>query len=396
MTWVSPTSHNDPDSQWTDEANAYDGNTGTSATSGIGAYYLELLHAAIQCDKVRLWFNGGTARFTLDVYYALAWHNLADSGDPADEGQWHEYPLGSIQSVTAARLRFEFGTGVFALAELELNDMGTWKKVAFTDDAPAAHKDSHDPNDGSDALDTAAAGEIVGVAAAAEGTAHSFARSDHTHQIQHSIADNHVVTVDDADAASGQIARFTANGIEGVTAVIATDVIWDAKGDIAVGTGANTASKLTVGANNAVLTAASGEATGLKWQSLVSLLVPSWIYDADYTSTNSTDYGALADMTVTVSIPTTGAKLLLFFVTAAANGTAAKKIFFKFTDTTTSTDYAYIDTGGGHGAAERVPLTLIDRQTGLSAGSHTIIINWKVDGGTADVYSRSFLALVIP
>jgi hypothetical protein len=39
----------------------------------------------------------------------------------------------------------------------------------------------------------------------------------------------------------------------------------DAKGDLVVGTGADTFSKLTVGANNTVLTADSAEATGLKW-----------------------------------------------------------------------------------------------------------------------------------
>jgi hypothetical protein len=46
---------------------------------------------------------------------------------------------------------------------------------------------------------------------------------------------------------------------------VATDAIWDAKGDLAVGTGANTAAKLTVGANTYVLTADSAEVTGLKW-----------------------------------------------------------------------------------------------------------------------------------
>lgn len=46
---------------------------------------------------------------------------------------------------------------------------------------------------------------------------------------------------------------------------VATDAIWDAKGDLAGGTGANTAARLAVGANDTVLTAASGEATGLKW-----------------------------------------------------------------------------------------------------------------------------------
>jgi hypothetical protein len=84
--------------------------------------------------------------------------------------------------------------------------------------APSAHKDSHDPADGSDALDCGAAGEIVGVTAAAEGSAHSFARSDHTHQVQASIADDHIVTVDDATPPSdGEVAVFTASGIEGQT-----------------------------------------------------------------------------------------------------------------------------------------------------------------------------------
>jgi len=46
---------------------------------------------------------------------------------------------------------------------------------------------------------------------------------------------------------------------------VASDTIWDAKGDIAAGTAADTAAKLTVGTNGYVLTAASAETTGLKW-----------------------------------------------------------------------------------------------------------------------------------
>jgi len=46
---------------------------------------------------------------------------------------------------------------------------------------------------------------------------------------------------------------------------VATDAIWDAKGDLAVGTGADTAAKLTAGANGLFLQTASGEATGLQW-----------------------------------------------------------------------------------------------------------------------------------
>lgn len=85
--------------------------------------------------------------------------------------------------------------------------------------APGAHKDSHDPADGSDPLDTAAASEIVGVQAAGVGTSHSLARADHAHQIQHGIADNHLVTVDGAvnQPVDDDIAVFTASGLEGQT-----------------------------------------------------------------------------------------------------------------------------------------------------------------------------------
>lgn len=93
-------------------------------------------------------------------------------------------------------------------------DLPNWEDLP----AAAAHKDSHDPEDGGDPLDCAAAGEIVGVAAAAEGSAHSFARSDHTHQIQESMADDHIVTVNAADVAENDIARFSSTGgLNGMT-----------------------------------------------------------------------------------------------------------------------------------------------------------------------------------
>jgi hypothetical protein len=46
---------------------------------------------------------------------------------------------------------------------------------------------------------------------------------------------------------------------------VGTDTIFDAKGDLVVGTGSNTSARLAVGTNDYVLTAASGEATGTKW-----------------------------------------------------------------------------------------------------------------------------------
>jgi hypothetical protein len=55
---------------------------------------------------------------------------------------------------------------------------------------------------------------------------------------------------------------------------VATDTIWDTKGDLAVGTGANTAAKLAAGTNGYLLTADSGETTGLKWVAKTTVFDP--------------------------------------------------------------------------------------------------------------------------
>lgn len=70
-----------------------------------------------------------------------------------------------------------------------------------------------------------------------------------------------------ADDALDQLAERVAD-LEGAGGGgdVATDTIWDAKGDLAVGTGANTAARLAVSDNGKRLVAASGETTGLKWE----------------------------------------------------------------------------------------------------------------------------------
>lgn len=52
------------------------------------------------------------------------------------------------------------------------------------------------------------------------------------------------------------------------SAFVAIDALWQAKGDLAVGTGDETADRLAVGANNTVLTADSAQALGVKWAAL--------------------------------------------------------------------------------------------------------------------------------
>ena len=55
---------------------------------------------------------------------------------------------------------------------------------------------------------------------------------------------------------------------------VATDAIFDAKGDLPVGTGADAAAKLTVGADGSSLTADSSAAAGVAWLGAVSIKSP--------------------------------------------------------------------------------------------------------------------------
>lgn len=109
----------------------------------------------------------------------------------------------------------------------------------------------------------AGTGDVIGPASA---TDNAISRFDST---TGKLIQNSAATVDDSGTVNiptGQ--TYNINGVAHTHAgggAVATDTIWDAKGDLAGGTGADTAAKLTVGANDKVLTAASGETTGLKW-----------------------------------------------------------------------------------------------------------------------------------
>lgn len=84
------------------------------------------------------------------------------------------------------------------------------------------------------------------------------------------ISDGSAVTLDALIAAGGSITDSVIDYGNthwggGGGGNVATDVIFDAKGDLPVGTGADTAAKLTAGANDTFLVPDSAQTTGLKW-----------------------------------------------------------------------------------------------------------------------------------
>ncbi|WP_299074721.1 hypothetical protein [uncultured Paraglaciecola sp.] len=101
---------------------------------------------------------------------------------------------------------------------------------------------------------------------------------------------------------------------------VATDDIWDAKGDLAGGTGSNTASRLAVGSDGQVLVADSSEATGMKWESAAGLGKVLEVQDAS--SSSSIDFelvGSYRRYIIEIEdyVPSTAQEVLLRYDTGS-------------------------------------------------------------------------------
>lgn len=135
------------------------------------------------------------------------------------------------------------------------------------------HKDTHDPEDGSDAIDAAAPNALLEVQAQAEGTSHSLARADHDHAVVHDITDNALATIDGSPADT-EVAIWTTDGLNGETpASLAARMALDDIGvpDAPVDFDLQQAKDLVVmyvadAATRAALAAAATEVGQLIWQ----------------------------------------------------------------------------------------------------------------------------------
>ena len=99
-----------------------------------------------------------------------------------------------------------------------------------------------------------------------------------------SAADAHETFIAATNATADRTITFPdATGTVALTTTTIPTSLIDAKGDLIAGTADDTAGRLAVGTNNYVLTADSGESTGLKWAATAD---PTW-ENANNVLTNS-------------------------------------------------------------------------------------------------------------
>ena len=146
-----------------------------------------------------------------------------------------------------------------------------------------------------------------------------------------------------------------------LTNTVATE--FDAKGDLVVGTGADTFDKLSVGTNGYVLTADSAETTGMKWAAVAG---------GGYTSLAT---GSLSGTATSVNVTTTGYKELQIFlknVTCSGGDWAIDLQFNSDGGSNYSFIYAYMSSA-----------TAV---TNTAANSTTAFFNDQLDAGDAGYF----------
>ena len=108
--WIDPTGFGDPGSEWINETNIYDNDTGTHGDRmNLTGWsdYINLNHDVFWCDKIQIYCYRRDADIEVEVsHYGsdLEWH-VVYTGAYLDR-EWDEISLGGTYQITAVRLRF--------------------------------------------------------------------------------------------------------------------------------------------------------------------------------------------------------------------------------------------------------------------------------------------------
>jgi len=201
-----------------------------------------------------------------------------------------------------------------------------------------------------------------------------------------------------ASGATGDIEGVTAGtGISGggtsgtvtITNSMATAI--DAKGDLVVGTGADAFSRLAVGTNGQVLTADSGEATGLKFATPAGggkvLQVVSTTYSTQASSSSATFADTGLSLAITPSSASSKVLVLVYQAGIRKSGDNANNrigIRLLRTSTTLITYEGMLFNGAAQGfVGSAHPVIFLDSPSTTS--STTYKTQFNSSGGTADV-----------
>jgi hypothetical protein len=178
-----------------------------------------------------------------------------------------------------------------------------------------------------------------------------------------------------------------------VTNSMATTI--DAKGDLIVGTGADTFARVAVGGTNGhVLTVDSAETAGVKWASVSASPASASATVSTTQTTTSSTYTDLATSGPSVTL-TTGTKALVI-VTARMNCSSANEAAFSSFAVSGATTISASDAVGSQwnsNASTNQRYSAATRLTSLTAGSNTFTMKYRRAAGTGEFSDREIIVI---
>lgn len=127
----SPTSHTDPDGQWSNEALSYDGNTSTGSTESVNAAtwskYLQLAPAdPMNISKVRYYCTDNySTQIGVDLYYDGAWTNIYEGAITTDAWAEISYTASLVRQARVRLYNGDAGTQTLWLNEFQFYGVAT-------------------------------------------------------------------------------------------------------------------------------------------------------------------------------------------------------------------------------------------------------------------------------
>ena len=179
------------------------------------------------------------------------------------------------------------------------------------------------------------------------------------------------------------------------------NAIIDAKGDLIVGTAADTPARLAVGTNGYILTADSSEAAGMKWAAAAGGGKVLQVVAATYSTATTSSSNTLADTGLTATITPTSASSKVLVLVSQNGVRKVNDTYLKVTLNRGATEILMLDNGGGYtetatmNSIGSISTAYLDTPATTSATTYKTRFSSSGGGATVTVQANTSVSTIV-
>ena len=179
------------------------------------------------------------------------------------------------------------------------------------------------------------------------------------------------------------------------------NAIIDAKGDLIVGTAADTPARLAVGTNGYILTADSSEAAGMKWAAAAGGGKVLQVVAATYSTATTSSSNTLADTGLTATITPTSASSKVLVLVSQNGVRKVNDTYLKVTLNRGATEILMLDNGAGYtetatmNSIGSISTAYLDTPATTSATTYKTRFSSSGGGATVTVQANTSVSTIV-